>query len=427
MSQIFGFSNPFMIYFLQNIPFLSGSPQYVETGKNKMRKIIMAVLSLMVFAGCSSSPKKAVDSKGVPTTLLGLLPRPTNEKPIEETPPEKVPSFEQNRTYREISGFPDYIIGVGDVITISMLKAGGQESVDIKVPPSGKVSYSFFDNIQVDGRTTAEVATDIAKLLESYVKRPRITVVVREYNSKKVFLLGEISRIEGLPQSGPGVYPIKGKTTLLNMLVSVGGHSSKADLTNVELTREGKIYYINLYKIMKQEGVSTDITLEKGDRVLVPQFHAYIEEERVKCRVYVLGEVRFPNLIESKTDLTVLEALSRAQGLTALAAKSKARIVRGDMNNPEVIPVDLKRLIDKTEMKWNMQLQNGDVLYIPTTVLGRFSNAFTQTLPMLQALTYPAIYRDLYTTGGIGIYDTGARPTGQQGVSSIPVITTGGK
>lgn len=188
-----------------------------------MRKVLIAVLWLIVFVGCSSPSKKAIDTKGVPTTLLGLLPKPAEEKPIEETPPEKVPSFEQNKAYKEISGFPDYIIGVGDLLTISMLRAGGQEAVDIRVPPSGKISFSFLDNIQVVGRTTGEVTEETAKLLEAFVKRPRITVVVKEYYSKKAFLLGEIDRIAGLPQSGPGVYPLKGKTTLLNTLISIGG------------------------------------------------------------------------------------------------------------------------------------------------------------------------------------------------------------
>ena len=104
--------------------------------------------------------------------------------------PEKVPSFEQNKVYKEISGFPDYIIGVGDLLNISMLRAGGQESVDIRVPPSGKISFSFLDNIQVVGRTMGEVTEETAKLLEAFVKRPRITVVVKEYYSKKAFLLG---------------------------------------------------------------------------------------------------------------------------------------------------------------------------------------------------------------------------------------------
>ena len=377
-----------------------------------MRKVIIAVLWLTVFIGCSSTSKKTIDTKGVPTTLLGLLPKPAEEKPIEETPPEKVPSFEQNKVYKDISGFPDYIIGVGDILTISMLRAGGQESVDIRVPPTGKISFSFLDNIPVVGRTTEEVSEEMSKLLEAYVKRPRITIVVREYNSKKVFLLGEIDRIAGLPQSGPGVYPLKGKTTLLNTLISIGGHTPKADLSRVELTRVGKIYYINLYKMLTQGGEGMDIILENGDRVIIPELPTFREERLVTNRVYVLGEVSTPGLLEVKTDITMLEALAKAGGLKLTAAKSKARIVRGDIRNPEVIPVDLKRLIDKSDLSLNVKLQNGDVIYVPTTFLGKFSNSFTQIMPILNAFTYPAIYRDLYTTGGIGVLDTGARPTG---------------
>ncbi len=377
-----------------------------------MRKIVIAVLWLIVFIGCSSTSKKTIDTKGVPTTLLGLLPKPAEEKPIEETPPEKVPSFEQNKVYKDINGFPDYIIGVGDILTISMSRAGGQEAVDIRVPPTGKISFSFLDNIPVVGRTTEEVSEEMSKLLEAYVKRPRITIVVREYNSKKVFLLGEIDRIAGLPQSGPGVYPLKGKSTLLNTLISIGGHTPKADLSRVELTRGGKIYYVNLYKMLTQGGEGMDIILENGDRVVIPELPTFKEEKFVTNRIYVLGEVGVPGLIEAKTDLTLLEAITRAGGVKLTGAKSKSRIVRGDIRNPEVIPVNLKRLIDKSDLSLNMNLQNGDIIYVPTTFLGKFSNTFTQITPVLGALTYPAIYRDLYTTGGIGILDTGARPTG---------------
>src|SRR3989304_2114739 len=330
-----------------------------------MRKVLIAVLWLIVFIGCSSPTKKTIDTKGVPTPLLGLLPKPAEEKPIEETPPEKVPSFEQNRAYIDTDGFPDYIIGVGDLLTISLLRAGGQESVDIRIPPSGKISFSFLDNIPVIGQTTGEVTAEMAKLLEAFVKRPRITVVVKEYYSKKAFLLGEIARIEGLPQSGPGVYPLKGKTTLLSTLISIGGHTPKADLSRVELTRGGKIYYINLYKMLTQGGEGMDIILENGDRVVVPELPTFREEKLATNRVYILGEVSTPGLLEVKSDLSL-----------------------------------------------NVKLQNGDVVYVPTTFLGKFSNSFTQIIPILNAFTYPAIYRDLYTTGGIGVLDTGARPTG---------------
>ncbi len=383
------------------------------------------MVCLMVFIGCSSSskrvmdskgvssaPKDTIDTKGVPTALFGLLPKVNDEQPVEETPPEKIPSFEQNKAYKDISGFPDYIIGVGDILTISMLRVGGQESVDIRVPPNGKISYSFLDNIQVAGRTATEIVEEMSKLLETYVKRPRITIVVREYGSKRVFILGEIARIEGLPQSGPGVYPLRGKTTLLNTLISIGGHTPKADLSRVELTRGGKIYYVNLYKMLTQGGENQDIILEHGDRIVIPELPMFKEEKLTVNRIYVLGEVSAPGLLEAKTDVTLLEAITRAGGVKLTAAKSQARIVRGDVRNPEVIPVDLKRLIDKSDLSLNMTLQNGDVIYVPTTFLGNFSNTFTQITPVLNAFTYPAIYRDLYTTGGIGILDTGARPTG---------------
>ena len=164
--------------------------------------------------------------------------------------------------------------------------------------------------------------------------------------------------------------------------------------------------------MLTQGGEGMDIILENGDRVVVPELPTFKEEKLVTNRVYVLGEVSTPGLLEVKTDITMLEAISKAGGVKLTAAKSKARIVRGDIRNPEVIPIDLKRLIDKSDLSLNVKLQNGDVIYVPTTFLGKFSNSFNQIIPILNAFTYPAIYRDLYTTGGIGVLDTGARPTG---------------
>ena len=375
-----------------------------------MRKIGGIIFCIMLLAGCSSTSEKTIETNCVPTTVFGFLPSPEKEKPIVTTPAEEIPSFKENTAYREINGFPDYVIGVGDTLTITMLKATTQESMDVKVPHTGLISFSFLDNHPVAGKTIIEVADEITHYLEKYVKKPRITVAMKQYNSKKVYFIGEISKVEGLPQSGPGVYSLTGKTTLLNMLISIGGYTTKADLSRLEITRGGKVYTFNMNKVLTGEG--QDVILEKDDRIIIPQFHAYVEEQTIKMRVYVLGEVKWPRLIESKTSLTVLEALSQAQGLTSMAAKSKARIVRGDIRNPKVIPLDLKQLIDKSNMKINIALEDGDVIYVPTTLLGRFGNTFNQVMPILNAFTYPAIYRDLYTTGGIGVFDTGLRPTG---------------
>ncbi len=164
--------------------------------------------------------------------------------------------------------------------------------------------------------------------------------------------------------------------------------------------------------MLTQGGEGMDIILENGDRVVVPELPTFKEEKLVTNRIYVLGEVGIPGLLEAKTDITVLEAISKAGGVKLTAAKSKSRIVRGDISNPEVIPLDLKKLIDKSDLSLNVKLHNGDVIYVPTTFMGKFSNSFNQIIPILNAFTYPAIYRDLYTTGGIGVLDTGARPTG---------------
>ena len=214
-----------------------------------------------------------------------------------------------------------------------------------------------------------------------------------------------------MPQSGPGVYPLKGKTTLLNTLISIGGHTPKADLSRVELTREGKIYYVNLYKMLTQGGEGMDIILENGDRVIIPELPTFKEEKFVTNRIYVLGEVSAPGLIETKTDTTLLEAITRVGGVKLTAAKSKARIVRGDIRNPEVIPIDLKRLIDKSDLSLNVKLQNGDVIYVPTTFWENLVTPLPRYCLSLMHLRIQ-LFTEISIRQGNWSPGYGARPTG---------------
>ena len=91
-----------------------------------MRKVIIAVLWLTVFIGCSSTSKKGNRYERCSNNLTWIAAKTCRRKTNRRNTPEKVPSFEQNKVYKDISGFPDYIIGVGDILTISMLRAAGR-------------------------------------------------------------------------------------------------------------------------------------------------------------------------------------------------------------------------------------------------------------------------------------------------------------
>ncbi|MBN2437079.1 MAG: polysaccharide biosynthesis/export family protein, partial [Deltaproteobacteria bacterium] len=160
-------------------------------------------------------------------------------------------SVKGNSVFTEKYGVPEYIVGPGDVISInywtpSRDEGFKQSSYTTAVRPDGKISFIYADDIQVSGYTAGEIKNILTGLAQKYMRDPRIEVVVKEYKSKGALLFGQINILQQ-GTSGPGRYPLFGKTRVLDLIVAAGGAISgqdtgNADLRQVELVRQGKRY-----------------------------------------------------------------------------------------------------------------------------------------------------------------------------------------
>ena len=158
---------------------------------------------------------------------------------------------------------PDaYRIGPQDVLDISVFKVP-ELARTVQVTDMGSINLPLVGEIRAAGRTSQEIETELAqKLGAKYLRSPQVSVSIKEYNSQRITVDGAVMK--------PGIYEIKGKTTLLQVIDTAGGLNEAADNTDVAIFREksGKrdstVYNFDSIR----SGDSVDPVLKAGDVVV---------------------------------------------------------------------------------------------------------------------------------------------------------------
>jgi protein involved in polysaccharide export with SLBB domain len=294
-----------------------------------------------------------------------------------------------NKTFIEISGIPEYLIGPSDVLEINSRIGAQVTSTTVTVNSRGKISYSFIDDLEVNGMAPSQLDEVITDRMSAFIKNPRIDVLVKEFNSKSVTVLGEVASLRTFTAggyAGSGRIFLKGKTTLMDLIAKAGGYTVDADIKDVTLIREGKKYAVNLYDILEKGDNSRNAILDDGDVVDVPKLPAFGE------RVLVLGEVKSQGIYSLKDARDLIGAISLAGSTTPLAKEENTLIVRGygkRENGPLVMMSDVKAMLRKADMAQNITLQDGDLVYVPRMLIGDINEWISHMTPMLDFLLYP--------------------------------------
>ena len=93
-------------------------------------------------------------------------------------------------------------------------------------------------------------------------------------------------------------------------------------------------------------------------------------------KVFVLGEVSKPGVFSLSKPTDILEAIALSGGFTQDAKEENVLVIRGDKNNPDLIKLDLKSAMNHADLKQNIRLQNGDIVYVPVTLIADTSRYF---------------------------------------------------
>jgi polysaccharide export outer membrane protein len=160
----------------------------------------------------------------------------------------------------------DYQINASDVLEISTWKEPDLSREEVIVRTDGKISFPLINDIQAAGRSPIELKRAIEKGLSKYVEKPVVTVTVREPNSQKFYILGEILNT--------GEYPMNKQLSVLQAFAMAGGFTEWASKSEIILLRKenGKdtVYRINYKNILKGKDYSSNISLKADDTIIVP-------------------------------------------------------------------------------------------------------------------------------------------------------------
>ncbi len=360
-----------------------------------MKRILFDYLFLLFFV--LMLPNGCVKTiQGTPVKNLPHLTSPgeSSSKPLimkEEL--ARMSKITENTVFTEKMGYPEYKIGPLDILEITF-RAGSEHKTDIvMVKADGKISYSFVDDLPVEGLTVREVDEKLADRMLGFVRKPRIDIVVKEFNSKSALVMGEVGALRYAHyKAGSGSFFLKGKTTLLDLLVMASGYTKDADIKKVKLIRGNKIFYINLYDLIYRGEVKQNIIIDAGDVIDVPELPEYGE------RIYVLGEVNSQGVYSLKDAPDLLAALSLAGSYTRIAVEENTVIIRGYQpgKKPLILTADINAILKRGDIVQNISLMDGDVVYVPRSTIGDINEFIINTVPLLDYLLYPGKYRDAY-------------------------------
>jgi polysaccharide export outer membrane protein len=158
---------------------------------------------------------------------------------------------------------PGFRVGVDDELMISVWHEP-ELSQGVVVRPDGMITIPLLNDIKVVGLTTEELQALLTDKLKSIINEPQVTVVVKAIKSQKVFLMGSATK--------PGVYPLSGNLTVLQLLAQAGGLGPFAKMRSIYILRHenGKEIRIPFNYKKALSGKGDDPVLQSGDMIVVP-------------------------------------------------------------------------------------------------------------------------------------------------------------
>ncbi len=268
-----------------------------------------------------------------------------------------------------------YIIGPGDVLSLSVWGRPDASSPRMIVGPDGVITVPRIGFIHTKGRTRNSVAEEIKGKLQIYYSNPEISFSIDEYHNNKAFVLGRVEN--------PGVVTFPGEGTLLEALSIAGGYSTEAEdtyLTKCSIIRgNDTIIWIDLNELLPNGNMALNARIMNNDVIFIPESQSEL--------VYVMGEVTNPGAYNMTGRLTLLDSLMMAGGPTDDAKESKLYLIRKTKNNKgEVREIDLQRILTSADFSQNYIMKDNDVLYVSEKGISRFNYALQKIFPSLEII-----------------------------------------
>ncbi len=201
---------------------------------NKILTFFYPVVLLLLIVSCSNVDYHVIDN---------------DEKVLSE--------LQQNKPF---------VLGCGEAIKVTVWRHE-EASTDAVIAPDGKISLPLIGEVTAAGLTVDELKDELNKRYRDFINEPHVTVTIREINSLKIYVTGEVTR--------PGELKLNSTTDVLQAISLAGGFTIYANRSNIKIIRkEGdkkiKINF-NYNEVVRGKNLAQNIPLKAGDVIVVSE------------------------------------------------------------------------------------------------------------------------------------------------------------
>lgn len=301
---------------------------------NHLKKLsVLALIGLIVslLTGCAGAGRSS-GSFGRTTTVTSGPALDSSTSSVSSASPQRISTraMADMNALANQQGQGIYRIGPSDLLEIKVFQAE-ELSRQVRVDQRGNVTLPLMGTIRAEGLSQGELEKRLADLMgRNLLQNPQVSVFIKEFTAQRVTVEGEVNK--------QGVYPIAGDVSILQAIAMAGGLAEFAAADRVVLFRKQgsgvQSYNVDLDAI--RNGQARDPLLKNDDRIVVQRRH--------EQRVTVDGEVNSPGVFPFKEQITIMQAIAMARGLSNLAAPEKIVVFRRENGVENAYSVNLKEI-----------------------------------------------------------------------------------
>jgi polysaccharide biosynthesis/export protein len=331
----------------------------------KLPSRIILPLLLIVFALSACAPYRDLPAGTVKSISSSVVSREAVSVPT--LAPEPPPSV-------------DYLVGPGDVLMVNVagrpeftvaLQGNNGKVLGSRVDGAGDLHLPLVGTVPVAGLTLSQIERKLTAQLKTFLKDPSVVVEVIEYKSLPLYLLGQFRT--------SGTYYMDRPLTLVQGLALGNGFDQTANLKGARLSRNGKIIPVDLYDLLMRGDSRQNVWLKGGDTLFIP--------DNKNQQVFIFGAVKKPGPVPIPNGgLNLAQAIASAELRDIGFDFHHVRIIRSlSTTRGELMVIDYDKVLKGEDLP--MQLDDGDIVYVPKSAFGNWNDAMAEILPTLQVIS----------------------------------------
>ena len=343
----------------------------IKTVIKQVLKINLILFILIIcISGCLNSGVKQSNTP-IKTTYEKIEINNADEKKIDN---------ELNKLQTIVE--EEYKISTGDQLDIYVYDNQDLNTKGVTVMPDGTISMELIGVVEVGEKTIPESQGIIEKRLRKYIIKPIVTIVPNNIKSSTFTIVGAVIN--------SGVYEIKSGYRITDAIGVAQGFKTgwrggeTIDIANLDhafIVRNDKMLPVNFEDIFNNGNFMNNIPLMNEDYIYIPS--------SVNLNVYLMGEIVIPGNCPYKNNLTLVQALSYANGKKETSS-GIAIVLRGNLIKPDVYKINFEDML--RGMAPDFKLKPNDIIYFPSGEIDDYNLTVNQVIPtfvLLNLLTKP--------------------------------------